>query len=205
MKKNLLFVLCSIALIVSGLVLSWKDKPDTALAGATEEKRAPLTVIDYKQASTDFDTLTYGENAAIATSTKMFGLASTDVASTTIRFDIDGAESYDLNLCAAASSSAGVLYWRNFFSMDSGTSIITWYQETSATADSATAISHALPVHSFTFATTTEDGITGMESNRFTCFNLLTSPVGAKRVLIKLGMKGSNAILHPMVAPKRGY
>lgn len=209
MKKYLIFILpiVVIALAVGFFVY---EKPDKVLAGI-EDTPVILTVTDYgkivsgNNAGGATTTITYSNTENYATTTKTFGLDGNDQASTTIEALINGAQAFDFNFCVNASTTPPTLVWQNYFSNDVATSSRTWFQETSSTAASAASVTHGLVTHSISLATTTEDGVANAKYavNNYRCINVLTTPVGAKSVLIKIGVQGTTgATLWPQVVPK---
>ena len=136
----------------------------------------------------------------LSTSTTI-SLSSAATASTSFAVAIPGADTFDLNVCVTASSSAlASLAYRLEFTQDANvlSSTTTWFRETVPTTASGVT-SYAYSEHRFNPATSTIGGPT------FVCANLLNTPVSAKWVRVHMGIMGSNAIVWRSVAPKVVY
>lgn len=136
-----------------------------------------------------------GNQSASATTTYLY-LTTSDSASTTAIANVGSAASFDFNVCATASSSVAQLDGSLWFTMDENTNP-TWFQATNSTVDSATSLSFDRYDFNLSLATTSL-------GTNYTCQNVLTSPIGAKKVMVKMGVSGANTGLWWQIAPKIG-
>lgn len=177
--KQYLIAICSVIVILVGIYY---------FAGQRQSASSPLIG---STGATDVVTLA---STATATTTYQY-LKTNDAASTTLIATIGGADAAAIESCAMASTSASVLGYSLWFSMEAIGVAPTWFQESSPSVGGATAT--VLPItRSITLATTTTN---------YMCFDDLISPVGAKRMMVKYGVSGSNSGVYMKITSKFGY
>lgn len=182
MNKNktllALLVVCFIG-IAFGVYGLWGSKTNQSLGGGK---------IQVGQQFTD----------AAATTTVGAWLTTTDTASSTFGpFSSSNSQSFTYQLCATASSSSSQLDYNLLFSNDTQDNK-TWFWETSATQDSNSSITHEIVTHHLSLATTTV-GV------NYKCTDILTSPMDARFVKIKMGVSGANAWVWRSATPLFGF
>lgn len=117
-------------------------------------------------------------------------------ASSTIYATVDGSPRFGVNLCATASTSAGILAYRVFYTPQSllYTASTTWYQETTNNLSGSTTASmfHMPVIHYVPLATSTV-------GTNYICLNIASQPINAKNIKIQMSMLGSNASVWRMM------
>lgn len=136
----------------------------------------------------------WSSRSDFSTSTYIY-MTTTATASTTAETTLGGSESFDFNVCALASTSAAVIDGSLWFAFEQDNP--TWFQATNATVDS----SSSLTFSSYNFH---QSLATSSLGTNYTCLNILTFPVGAKRAKIKMGVSGSNTGIWWGFVPKLG-
>ena len=138
---------------------------------------------------------------AVATTTRTTLSTNVGVASSTLTLRLADAQSFDFNLCALASTSAGTMRYKVFYSQGdpetlAASSTLTWFQETNVQASTTLAqsgtvmLAHA-PVEHYLALSTTD-----------TCFNLNQNPASAKWVQIRMSAQGATSTVWRSVVPK---
>lgn len=132
--------------------------------------------------------------ARTSEATTTLSYIATTSASTTLIAKVDGSDSASLQICATASSSAAVLNYSVWFSMEDGVmgQVPTWYQQTNSAISGGTATISLLE-NSQSLATTTRN---------FICTDHLISPIGARQMMIKYGVTVANAGVYMQIVPK---
>lgn len=136
----------------------------------------------------------WSSKSDISTSTYIY-MTTNATASTTAETTLGGSESFDFNICALASTSAAVIDGSLWFAFEHDNP--TWFQATNATVDSSTSLTFSSYQFHQSLATTSL-------GTNYTCLNILTFPVGAKRAKIKMGVSGSNTGIWWGFVPKLG-
>ena len=126
-------------------------------------------------------------------------LKTTDTASSTFISSLGNSEGADLNICATASTSAAILNFQLYFTIDTNDNP-TWFGDDGAVVASGVSITHSVgaPVNSWSLATTS------MGTN-YTCKTIDISNNRSKFVLVKMGVVGADTAVWRNVNPLIGY
>lgn len=174
--KNYLIAICSVIVIVGFIWFTGQKQSSPALAGSTGGMDMMIS-----------------NTSSAATTTLQYLLTST--ATSTLIANIAGADQASIQGCATASTSASILSYSLWFTMQTTAVAPTWFQESSPTVGGSAAT--VLPItRSITLATTTTN---------YMCFDDLVAPVGAKRMMVKYSVSGSNAGVYMQIVSKVSY